>query len=468
MGLRGKSPAVTAQQRINCYGEIYAQADRTKFALHGTPGKTLFSDLGASPSRGTWPVDTLATPVFFTVNAGTLYSVNNAGTATVIGTINTTSGDVSMADDGTYLVLVDGSDGWVYNMITPAGLNEITDGNFTTTPTTVAWQDTYFIVSSAAASKQYQLSSPGDPTTWPAVNINFAGAGSGKLQAVISEHSIVELFGDFYVEFWTLTNSPDFPLSRIPGSSQKYGLAARWSIFEYDNSIAGLFKNRMGEVNMSRMSGFGLTRLSNPELESLINLYADKADCSGYGYMLGGHPMALFNFPTADKSWLYDGMMQEWTELQDANGDRDWGHKYCNFINQRLVTDYRNGKIYKLDPNVYTNNGDVLPMEVTSRHVWNDDKSVGIQQVQVDIQGGVGLATGQGSNPQIMLFVSKDGGNTFVPTAWASMGKVGEYTHRAIWRNLGESKDWVLRLRITDPVKRVITGASAEIIGGSF
>ena len=51
-----------------------------------------------------------------------------------------------MADDGKFLVLVDGTNGWVYNMITPAGLNKITDGNFTTSPKTV--NVAYFVLNS--------------------------------------------------------------------------------------------------------------------------------------------------------------------------------------------------------------------------------------------------------------------------------------------------------------------------------
>jgi hypothetical protein len=468
VGLKGKSPAVTAQSRINCYAELQQEQDRSSIVLYGTPGKSLFSDLGAFPSRGVWSVDSLGTPVFFTVHQGTLYSVNNAGTATSIGTINTTSGDVSMADDGQFLVLVDGTDGWWYDMVNGGALTEITDGNFTTSPKYVTWQDTYFAVASNASNKQWQLSDNSTTSVWPAANINFAGSGAGKLQAILADHSIVELFGDKYVEFWQNAGNPDFPYANIPGSAQEFGLASPWSLFKYDNSIAGLFKNQMGEVNISRMSGFGLKRLSNFELESLINEYSDVADCRAFGYMLGGHPMAQFNFPSANKSWLYDGSMQLWSELQDADGDRDWGEKYCTFINQRIVTDRRNGKIYKLETDVYTNNGDTLPFEVTSKHIWNDDKFIGISQVQVDIQSGVGLATGQGSDPQIMLSVSKDGGNTFNNLAWAAMGKVGEYTQRVVWRSLGGARDWVLRLRITDPVKRVITGASAEIEGGPF
>jgi hypothetical protein len=132
------------------------------------------------------------------------------------------------------------------------------------------------------------------------------------------------------------------------------------------------------------------------------------------------------------------------------------------------VTDYRNGKIYKIDPTKYDNNGETLPFEVTSKHIWHDDKEIGISQLQVDIQAGVGLAVGQGSDPQMMLKVSKDGGNSFNEVGWSDMGGVGQYKQRCIWRNLGSAKDWVLKLRVTDPIKRVLTGASAEMQGGPF
>jgi hypothetical protein len=44
---------------------------------------------------------------------------------------------------------------------------------------------------------------------------------------------------------------------------------------------------------------------------------------------------------------------------------------------------------------------------------------------------------------------------------------VGEYTRRITWDSLGAARDWVLKLRITDPVRRVLTGASAEVTIGA-
>lgn len=467
IGEKGKSPAITAQKRINCYCETRTDGDRTSLALIGSPGLTPFcTTIGANPSRGMWAVDTIATPLLFSVHGNTLYSINNAGTTSVIGTIGTTSGDVSMVDDGTNLLLVDGFKGYYYNVLAPAGLNQIVSGNFPTNPVTVTWQDTYFIVNDGLTN-QFNLSANGDPTTWPAIQINFTGTAPGAVQALIADHSILNIFGPKASEFWQDTGLEN-PYSPIPGSAQEYGLASPFSLCKYDNSLAGLFTNHMGEVNVSRLSGFRLQALSSMEIDFLLNQYTTVGDCKAFGYMLGGHPMLYMTFPSAQKSWEFDQASNAWAERQDTNGNRHWAQKFETFLSRQLVSDYRNGNIYEIDSSVYDDNGSQIPMEIWSKHIWNDDKYLTIPQIQVDIESGVGLTMGQGVNPQIMLEVSKDGGQTFTAVAWASMGAIGAYTQRVIWRRLGRARDWVLKLRVTDPVKRIITGASAEIVGGAF
>jgi hypothetical protein len=468
VGIKSESPAITAERRINCFVERKEQNNKTAFSLIGSPGLSPFvTTLGGSPSRGLWPVNTLSTPLVFSVHAGTLYSINNAGVTAVIGTIGTTTGNVSMVDNGTYLVLVDGAAGYYYNMVTPAGLNLITDGNFTTTPKAVTWQDTYFIVSSGATN-QFQLSATGDPTTWPAVNIAFTQSSPGALQNIMADHSVLIPFSDVATEFWQDQGTIGLPYAPIPGSAQEFGLAAAFSLCKYDNSLAGLFKNRMGGPNVSRMAGFNLRKISTSDLDYLLQTYSNVADGIGFGYQLGAHPMYVLGLPIAGKTWMYDEFAKVWSELQDMNGNRHWSNHFASFQGKSLVSDYRNGNIYYLDQTKFTDNGANVGMEVWSKHIWNDDKYIGISQIQIDVEAGPGTATGQGVNPQMDLQVSQDGGNTFYSVGFSSIGPIGDFTKRVMWDSLGAARDWVLKLRITDPVHRVITGARAEMTGGSF
>jgi hypothetical protein len=413
-----------------------------------------------------WAVNTLSTPLLFVVQSNQLISINNAGATSVIGMIGTAAGNVSMVDDGITLVLVDGTSGWRYTM---AGgvLTQIVDGNFTTSPSTVTWQDTYFIVTSGA-SNQFQLSDGADAATWPAENINLTGSAPGALKAGMADHSILMLFGDVYSEFWQNSGSPDFPYAAIPNSAQEFGLASAWSLTKFDNSLVGLFKNKMGGVNVSRMSGFSLNRISTADVETILFPTSNLANGQGFAFMTNGHPFYVINLPDAEVTLMYDGASGIWSELQSYGHTHFKGIKFASFIDRLCVSDHESGTIWELDDATYDDDGDPLSMEVWSKHIWSDDKYIGIQRVQIDTQAGVGVAVGQGVDPVMDLQVSKDGGNTFYSVGYASIGKVGEYTTRTTWNSLGGARDWVLKLVITDPVKRVITGATAEVTGASF
>ena len=70
-----------------------------------------------------------------------------------------------------------------------------------------------------------------------------------------------------------------------------------------------------------------------------------------------------------------------------------------------------------------------------------------------------------GSNPQVMLRWSDDGGHTWSNEHWASMGKIGEYYNRVLWRRLGMTmkiRDRVYEVSGTDPVKIAIVGAELK------
>jgi len=86
--------------------------------------------------------------------------------------------------------------------------------------------------------------------------------------------------------------------------------------------------------------------------------------------------------------------------------------------------------------------------------------------LQLDCETGVGLLSGQGTIPQVILRFSDDGGHTWSNEHWASLGEIGQYGNRAIWRRLGittKLRDRVYEISGTDPVKIIIIGAELAI-----
>jgi hypothetical protein len=71
-----------------------------------------------------------------------------------------------------------------------------------------------------------------------------------------------------------------------------------------------------------------------------------------------------------------------------------------------------------------------------------------------------------GYDPQVMLRWSDDGGHTWSNEHWKSMGRIGNYGTRTIWRRLGMTtklRDRVYEVSGTDPVKIAIIGAELEL-----
>ena len=76
---------------------------------------------------------------------------------------------------------------------------------------------------------------------------------------------------------------------------------------------------------------------------------------------------------------------------------------------------------------------------------------------------GVGLNSGQGSDPQIMMMYSDDGGRTYSNELWRSLGLIGEYKTRAIWRRLGQFRQRQIKLTISDPVRKLVMGYYTDV-----
>lgn len=456
LGVTHKSAPANAQKRVNVYYELQEDPDRSRVVAYGTPGLETFLDLTTSGVRGAIapPKSTYA----YMVHGSTFYQVDSAGTSTSRGTIATSSGRVAMAENGRYVVVVDGTAGYYFDMNDPStGIVQIADGNFPNGARTIAWVDGYFI---AALEGLFYLSDPNTPVTWPG---DFASAESSpdNILLVVEDHQDLTIFGAQSIEFWANTGDPDFPFERIPGTTAEWGLAAINSAAPFDESVAFMARNELGQVVAAKLQGHRVVRLSNHELEAHWTSLGGIPDATAYSYMLDGHPFYVVN--VGGETWMYDGAPPNaWTQLKSSGLTRHRGELAIAFNNTNYVADYDNGKVYKLRSDVYTDAGDPILRTLVGRHVFDGMRAMRISAFQLDIETGVGLATGQGSDPQAMLRISRDGGRTWGPSRQASFGKIGEFTKRCLWRRCGRGRDFTFEVSISDPVKVAIAGAAIK------
>ena len=456
-GQKGKSAIVTAQRHLNLYAEIQREQEKAAFVFYGTPGSTLRKNLGDTPVRGWLAIDNLV----YLVHRDKLISLNNAGTTVILGTLNTTSGRVDMAYDGTLILMVDGTNGYTLT-VSSSTFAQVADADFPNGANTCAWIDGQFIVDAGTDSDQFFISPDG--TSWDALDFASAESAPDGLQRVFENSGELLLLGTETTEPWGNIGASDFPFVAIKGGISAFGLAARWSLCAYNSSVAAVMKNENGQAQVMFLQGYVWKPISSQEVDSIINGYSTVADATAFAYMLGGHPMLQVNFPSGNASWLYDMSTQLWSPLEyGLDGDRHRGELQLNFLGKTLIADYENGNIYDLAPETYTDNGTAIAREIIGRHFFRGEEPVQIDELFVDMETGVGISSGQGSDPQAMMQYSVDGGRTWSQELWAQIGAMGDYLWQVIWRRLGIGYDFVFKIRITDPVKTVISFAAMRV-----
>jgi hypothetical protein len=88
------------------------------------------------------------------------------------------------------------------------------------------------------------------------------------------------------------------------------------------------------------------------------------------------------------------------------------------------------------------------------------------QRFQLEMETGVGVSTGQGSDPLVLLRWSDDKGNTWSREHAVSAGPIGEYRRRAIWRKLGRSRDRIFQVACSEPTALTLLDGVVDVTAG--
>lgn len=357
------------------------------------------------------------------------------------------------------LAIVDGTNGWIYD--TTNGLRQITDEDFFSADV-VDFQDQYFIFNRAGTG-QFFLSNLNDGTAYLATDIAIAEGDPDNLVALISNRRELWLFGAETIEVWYNSGDVDFPFNRFEGGTIERGLAAAFSIAEDDNSLFWLGEDRI----FYRADGYLPQRISQHGIEEALRKYKIVSDACAFIYTMGGHKFYVCTFPAEDATWVYDITTSLWHERQSVGMGRWRVNAYANAYGKHLVGDFEQGRIGELDLDTFEEWGEVMQGQATGPSVYADRQRTFHRRFELDIDAGHGLTSGQGSDPQVWLDYSDDGGHTWsARKPFFSIGKIGAYLQRLRWLRLGQARQRIYRLTVSAPVKRSIVAAHLDAAAG--
>lgn len=484
-------PYQDRQRTLNYYPEI-SQDDKSKTAtaLLGCPGNNpLFSVAATAVGgevRGCWVLPGGDRAIAVCGNNAALIVMTVPATQTsiaqfsvsIFGTLLTNAGPVCIRDNGPggFVVIVDGPFGYLIDLALPTVLVQITDPGFLGADR-VAFIDGWLIFNRPGTQTFYTTGPTPYTVTFPGSFFALKDSSSDNLVTLFEQNRELWLVGERTTEVWYDAGGANFAFSRIPGVAPQIGCSAVHSIARLGSALVWLGLSERGQNVVIKTEQYSYSDISTRAVEAAISTYPLVSDAIGFVYEEEGHLFYVLTFPTADKTWVFDATSNQWHERASFNVMTGAFHRmrancFMNLQNIRMVGDFQSGFINQMSRQYYTDAGwDTTNLVTTMEplialrrtpHVWSREnrKRIFHSSIQIEFAPGVGLQTGQGSNPQAMLRWSDDGGTTFGTQHLADIGRTGRYANRAMWRRLGRARDRVYEMSISDPVKRDVVGAT--------
>ena len=437
------------QRCVNMYA-ILSETGTSKSvaALRGTSGLKPFTTIGGGAIRGGIEA---ANRAFFVSGDG-FYEVFEDGTSTQHGTLLTPTVRVVMEENPTQIMVIDDTYGYIFNKNTNAFV-QITDSDFPT-PTDLAYQDGYFIVTAGQLAYRSDLN---NGLSWSALNSTTVESSPDALVGCMSDSSALWFFGTKTTEVFRNTGVTDFSFQRINDAIIGTGCASSQTIQDINNSIYWIGTDENGDAIVWQSEGYNAKRASTQAIERKIAESSDYTESYAWVYHERGHAFYMLQVKGLDTTLCLDVSTGLWHErsYRDPTTGSDQQHLgscHVFFKQKHLVGDRVGNNIFDMRLDCYTDNGNPIKRVRISPHYAEEKKLITHAQFELDMEIGVGIQSGQGSDPQVMLQYSDDGGFTWSSELWRTIGRVGKYFTRVKWNKLGMSRDRVYKVVITDPV----------------
>lgn len=446
-----RSLPVGAQMTRNFYAVINDQGGE-QLSFQPFPGCKPYAT-GTGIARGTGELN----GVLYEVMGSNLYSVSSFGVVKLVGAIEGSGRCVLDADQVGNLIITTGvGKPYYYDGTT------LTQGTDIDLPnaSTVTYINRRVVYDGNDGDVAFADLS--DPDNVNSLNVAIAESKADDTKAVYAYKQQLLVFGSKSIQPMYNSGSGNPPYAFVLNATQEIGLDAIHSIDSNNQYLYFLGS----DLSVYQMAGLSLRAIGNPAIGQAIEKYSTTSDAFGVCFTLDNTNFYLLSFPAGNESWLFNESAGIWTNLAyGTDGDQHLISSYNHIYGKHLVTDRRNGNIYELDFDTYTDNGDVIQRrrDTTSINGGTFGKpgaDVFMNHLRLEIESGTSLVT---SESQIIMQYSDDNGRSWSSERWASIGEQGEYRHELVWWGLGTFKNRMFRFTMSDPINWTLIKLSADV-----
>lgn len=448
-----RSKKASAQRCVNLFPEQNPPDAPAPFMFYATPGYTLWSTIpGDGPVRHEY---VSSTGLLFGVRGVKVYRYNG-GTWVESGTMGSTDGRIVAADNGKQVVFVDGT--------TTAPVVDLTNFSLSLMSGD-GWYGANFayflngrIIFNKPGTQQFYWTGLYD-LTLDALDFASAESSPDNITSMLVDHAEIWFWGPQSLEIFKDTGDPDQPYQRLDGTQSDIGIVAPNSVNRLDNTIYWLGRDRNGGNIVYRAANYTPQRVSEHAIEQEFDTYERTDDAFSWTYQQEGHTFYALTFPTASKTWVYDVATQQWHERAYREDDgtliRHRSNCHVYFDGKHLIGDFETGDIYEMSLNIGKDNGKDVRRFKDMPHN-SQGVRVFYNRLRLDCQVGVGDELG--SDPQVTIAWSDDGGYSWASSLVRSLGKIGETNHQVTVTRCGSAQDRVFRIDTSADARIAFSG----------
>jgi hypothetical protein len=395
---------------------------------------------------------------------------------------------VSMADNGTDILIVDNSaQGYQIHIATKA-FTQIGDPNFLGS-TRADFLDS-FILLNVPGTNQWYCTTSDTIIPFNALYIGIKTAWPDNVMCVVAIEREAWVFGPQKSEPWYNAGAVPFPFQLLPGVIIEQGCQAVYSPAKMDTFVYWLAAApEGGYMAMKGGAQNQAVRISTHAIEAEWKKYPRVDDAIGSVYQIEGHSFYYLHFPAADKTWGFDAATEQWHEKNwiDNNGvlhrSRDTFTAFA--YGKNLALDWANGTLYEVSADILTDAGQPIPWIRSFPHIVNELKYVSHPVFMADVETGTRPGTGEA--PQFLSPWSSGFSSGFGPLSQITVpvvnfrmsvdagyhfGKLrpkrnissGRNRPAMRWRGLGIARDAVFELSSTAEMCGALNGAYIDPI----
>ncbi len=413
-------------------------------ALLQRPSLLAWVSAGSGPCRGLYRRAGVISGNVLHVSATSLYKVNTAGTATLVGTIPGTA-RVSIAGSGTYAVIANDTSGYYTNGSTVTEMT-IPDGDGISS---VDYLDGYFLFI-YAATEQFGWTAIGGITI-DALDFASAEQSPDALICLKVLGDEIWLIGQESTEVWVPTGNADLPFQRVSSRVFPKGCINRDTVCVLDNTLFWV-----GNDHIVYRASDVPTRVSTNSIEERIR-NADRTALRAWFFPWDGH--LFYALTIGDQgTFVFDVSTGQWCEFASYGRDAWRAHLGAVTDDYVVAGDDASGQIWRLSDDVFLDGTDPISWEATAGVNVNGGRPM-CHNLHIDVSKGT--ATVAQTDHFIEKRHSDDAGRTFTDWSARSLGATGEYKTRVTYRAQGSmrSPGRVIDIRCTSPLRMRISGA---------